>query len=124
MFTGDDKLAVEDAVQQQLDRKGNERTLHIPKGYLTLERVKEKVRFDITDEMSDDQRRLNAIATALGQLPPGDTQRSALVQEMMEMSGLSSASFPVNAVAPSPQPVKSGTPTRVNDVLPAGQQAA
>lgn len=122
VFTQADKMSVEANVQAALSKQGSNRTLYIPEGYITLERVKEKVRFDITDEMSDDQRRINAIATALGNLPQGDPQRSALVSEMMEISGISSASFPVNASAPSAAPVKSNTSTKVADVLPAGQQ--
>lgn len=117
-----DKLGVELGVQAELDKNGNKRTLKIPKGFITLDKVKKKVRFDITDEMMDDQRRLNALATALGQLPPGDPQRSALVQEMMEISGVSAASFPVSAAAPSPAAPPQSKPTRVNEVLPAGQQ--
>lgn len=122
IFTQADKAAVEADVQAELDKQGSQRTLYIPKGFITLEKVKQKVRFDITDEMTDDQRRLNSIATALGQLPPGDPQRSALVAEMMEISGTSPASFPVNATAPSPTPVKNTTPTKVEQVLPVGQQ--
>lgn len=109
-------------IQDHLNKQGNKRTLHIPKGYITLEKIKTKVRFDITDEMSDDQRRLNAIAGALAQLPPGDPQRSPLVAEAMEISGISAASFPVNAAASAPGNPSKPKPTRTNDVLPAGQQ--
>ncbi|HZT36122.1 MAG TPA: hypothetical protein VFA15_09390, partial [Nitrososphaera sp.] len=42
VFLQSDKQAVEDHVQSQLDRQGNKRTLFIPKGFITLERVKEK----------------------------------------------------------------------------------
>jgi hypothetical protein len=122
LFTNDHKMAVEAGVQAELDKQGTKRTLTIPKGYITLQRVKQKVRFDITDEMTDDQRRLNAIAVALQNLPTGDPQRSALVAEMMEFGGLSSASFPVNAADAPAAPTKPTSPTRTREVLPAGQQ--
>lgn len=118
-----DKAAFAAEMQTKLDKQGNKRTLYVPTGWITLAKVKQKLRFDITDEMSDDQRRINTLATALGQLPPGDPQRSAIVAEMMEIGGVSSASFQVNAAAPAPTQVKSTTPTRTNDVLPAGQKA-
>lgn len=109
-------------VQDQLNKDGKKRTLHVPKGFITLARIKQKVRFDITDEMMDDQRRINALATALGQLPPGDPQRSALVAEMMEISGVSAASFPVSG-APGQQAAVPATATsRTNAVLPEGQK--
>jgi hypothetical protein len=100
---------------------GNKRSLYIPDGFITLKKIKDKVRFDITDEMNDDQRRLNALATTLGALEPTDPQRAAIIEEMMEISGISSATFPVSAggaVTPAPQP----TNTRTNQVLPEGQK--
>lgn len=123
--TPEDRMAIESVVQSQLDKQGNKRTLKVPKGFITIEKIQKKVRFDITDEMMDDQRRLNALAAALGQLPPGDPQRSALVQEMMEISGISGATFTMNTAAPAgaPSPMQSQPNTRVNDVLPAGQKA-
>jgi hypothetical protein len=100
---------------------GSKRSLYIPDDFITLKKIKEKVRFDITDEMSDDQRRLNALATTLGALEPTDPQRGPLIEEMMEISGISSATFPISAggpAAPAPQP----TNTRTNQVLPEGQK--
>jgi hypothetical protein len=100
---------------------GSKRSLSIPDDFITLKKIKEKVRFDITDEMSDDQRRLNALATTLGALEPTDPQRGPLIEEMMEISGISSATFPIaagGAAAPAPQP----TNTRTNQVLPEGQK--
>jgi hypothetical protein len=125
--TPEDRMMVGANVQDQLNKDGKKRTLHVPKGFITLDRIDKKVRFDITDEMMDDQRRINALATALGQLPPGDPQRSALVAEMMEISGVSAASFPVNGAPPPAAPTASTTVpragnSRVNNVLPQGQQ--
>jgi hypothetical protein len=122
MVLPEHKMAMEADMQAHLDKQGDSRTLYIPKGWITLAKIKEKIRFDITDEMSDDQRRINTLATALGQLPPGDPQRSALVAEMMEIGGVSAASFPVNATAPAPSPAMPTKSTRTNDVLPAGQK--
>lgn len=124
-FHAEDKLMVEAGIQAELDKQGNKRKLYIPKDYITLEKVNKKVRFDITKEMTDDQRRINAIAAALQNLPPGDPSRVPLVQEMMQLGGLSPASFPLSPAAPAapqgsgPRPAK---PTRVQQVLPAGQQ--
>ncbi len=107
-------------VKESLSAQGNERTLFIPKGYITVEKISEKIRFDITDEMSDDQRRLNALAVALQQLPPGDPARVAIIQEMMEISGISPVSFPVEMSGAS-APKSAASPTRVEAVLPKGQ---
>jgi len=64
------------------------RSLH-SEGYITLAKIKQKVRFNITDEMQDTQRRLNSLATALQALAPGDPERTPIIQEMMEISGTS-----------------------------------
>jgi hypothetical protein len=110
----------------KLQRQGSNRTLKIPKGYITLERIQKKVRFDITNEMEDSQRRLNALATTLSQMEPTDPERRPIIQEMMEVAGISAASFGVGSTAPptapnvgTPSPL---TPSRVTAVLPEGQQ--
>jgi hypothetical protein len=122
--TPQDRLMMGAHIQDQLNKDGKKRTLHVPKGFITLDRIKTKTRFDITDEMMDDQRRINALATALGQLPPGDPQRSALIAEMMEISGVSAASFSVNGAPGAPvTPTNSAPTSRTNEVLPAGQKA-
>jgi len=124
LFTNDSKTAMEAGIQDGLDRQGNKRTLKIPKGYITMERIKQKIRFDITDEMSDGQRRLNTLAVALAQLPPGDPTRVPIIQEMLEIGGVSAASFQVGAGAPAAPVVapKLAQPTNVEKVLPVGQQ--
>jgi hypothetical protein len=101
---------------------GNKRTLYIPDDYITLKKIKEKVRFDITDEMSDDQRRLNALAAALAQLPVGAPERGPIVAEMMETGGISAASFPVSSGGGTPTTTPTPTNTRTNQVLPEGQK--
>jgi hypothetical protein len=80
------------------------------------------VRFDITDEMFDDQRRLNALAVQLQNLGPEDPARGALIAEMMEIQGISAASFPVASPAQSTSRPARPSPTveRVNNVLPDG----
>ena len=108
---------------QGLRKSGTSRTLKIPGGFITMERIREKCRFNITNEMSDDQRKLNALATTLQSLPPGDPQRAAIIQEMMEIAGVSPASFPVSsAPAPVQAPSRSST-SKVGEVLPEGQRA-
>jgi hypothetical protein len=109
-------------VDAKLAKDGNNRTLHIPTGYITLKKIKEKVRFDITDEMSDDQRRLNSLATILAALDPMDPQRVPIIEEMMEVSGLSAATFPLSSAQPIAQAPKPAV-SNINKVLPAGQQA-
>jgi hypothetical protein len=111
-----------DQKQAELNKDGNKRTLFIPEDFITMEKIEQKVRFDITDEMMDDQRRLNALAGALAQLAPEDPQRAPIIQEMMEVSGISSASFPVAAAAPTAPAPRPARATRVQSVLPQGQQ--
>lgn len=116
--------AMKEGVKQGLRKRSRDkRTLKIPKGYITMERIKQKVRFDITNEMSDDQRRLNALATTLQALPPGDPQRAPIIQEMMEISGISAASFPVTSAAAPVQTASRSSMSKVGEVLPEGQTA-
>lgn len=110
------------AVDTQLAKQGSKRTLKIDKGYFTLERIQKKVRFDITDEMSDDQRRINALAAALAQLPPGAPERAPLVAEMMEIGGISAATFPTSSPTDGQGQAPKPAQSRVNNVLPDGQQ--
>jgi hypothetical protein len=109
--------------QLELSKRGKKRDLFIPKGYITLAKIRSKMRFNITDEMSDSQRELNGLATTLQALAPGDPERGPIIRRMMELSGSAPASYPSPANAPAatatPSPVK---PTRVNQALPAGQQ--
>ncbi len=124
LFTNDDKMAVEAQVQEQLNRDGDKRKVKVPKGYFTLKRVEEKVRFDITDEMSGSQRRMNVLAAALSNMAPDDPGRADILAELMELGGVSPASFPLSggssgAPASSPRPTSA---SRVQEVLPAGQQ--
>jgi len=109
--------------QQELSQRGNKRDLYIPKGYITLAKVKQKIRFNITDEMQDSQRELNGLATTLQSLAPGDPERTGIIQRMMELSGSAPASYPAPSnAAPTPTAAQSAAPTRVTQALPAGQQ--
>ena len=115
------KQVLADQMQAHLDKTGSKRTLFIPKGWITMEKISTKGRFDITDEMMDDQRRLNALATTLQALPPDDPARVGIIQEMMEISGASPASFPVNS-APAQTTAPVAKQSRVSQVLPDGQK--
>lgn len=115
-----DKDAIVAGARAKLMKRGSERSLFIPKGYITMKRVREKVRFNITDEMQDDQRRLNGLATTLASLAPEDPQRASIIQEMMETVGISPTSFPVAGGGNSaPKPPKESA---VQAVLPEGQK--
>lgn len=112
-----------------------ERSIEIPAGYVTADKVKKKVRFNLTDEMEDSQRKLNALAVALQNLPANDPQRSVLVNEMMELGGISPVTFgsagqpAQSAQPPQGQPAQgvdprtvAAQPSRIDAVLPAGQR--
>ena len=78
---------------------------------------------DITDEMHDTQRELNSLATTLQSMAPTDPGRTAIIQQMMEISGSSPASYSLGAPAAAPTATPSPTkPTKVNQALPVGQQ--
>jgi hypothetical protein len=110
-------------MQTALQKNGDKRTLKIPKGYITLAKVKQKVRFDITDEMFDSQRQLNSLATTLQGLAPGDPERTPIIQQMMEISGTSPASYSIGNAPPAPAAAPGPTTTtRVKQALPVGQQ--
>jgi hypothetical protein len=120
LITEEDKMLA----LAELKKLGGERSLKIPKGFITMDKIKKKVRFDITDEMMDDQRRLNALAVHLQSLAPEDPARAAIIEEMMEIQGLSAASFSI-AAAPAQQQTAAARPagkSRVNEVLPEGQK--
>jgi hypothetical protein len=105
--------------QMELQKNGAKRTLYIPKGFITLAKVKQKVRFDITDEMHDNQRELNSLATTLQSMAPTDPGRTAIIQQMMEISGSSPASYSLGAAAPAPTGTPSPTqPSRTIRSLP------
>lgn len=122
-------LGISAGVEESLSLR-NDRTIEIPAGYITIDKVRTKVRFNITDEMEDSQRKLNALAVALQNLPQGDPQRTTIVNEMMEISGISPTTFgsspsPIQAT-PQAQGVNPRTvaaqPSKVEAVLPAGQK--
>lgn len=121
LVTPDMQAAYDAMIRENLGKTGNKRTLTIPESYITLKKIKQKVRFDITDEMFDDQRRLNALATTLAALAPEDPQRVALIEEMMEISGISAATFAISAAQPAAQSSQPA-PNRTNQVLPEGQK--
>lgn len=124
LVTPDMQAQFQAEITQHLQSQGNHRVLQIPKDYITLKRIQEKTRFDITNEMEDSQRRLNALATALGAMAPGDPERLALIQEMMEIGGISPAAFGAGSTAPAAAaaPNMAAIP-KVNAVLPDAQKA-
>lgn len=119
------------AVGVQVDEflaENKERAVEIPKGYFTVEKVKTKLRFNITDEMEDSQKKLNTLAVALQNLPANAPERTAIVQEMMQIGGSSPITFGVGSSAPTqsagsvdPRTV-AAQPSKVEAVLPAGQR--
>lgn len=111
--------------QEQLDKQGSEREIFIPKGYITMEKINKKVRIDITDEMTDSQRKLNALAVLLQSMTPDDPERSEIIKEMMELSGLSGATFAIGGAVPTPAMAGGGQGQLdriMKQALPAGQQ--
>ncbi|TQF41172.1 hypothetical protein UNPF46_08610 [Bradyrhizobium sp. UNPF46] len=123
LVTPDMHAAYHAEVDAMHGKAGNKRTIYIPDGFITLKKIDEKVRFDITDEMADDQRRLNALATTLGALDPADPQRAAIIEEMMEVSGISAATFPISSGGAKTPTTSTPTNTRTQQVLPEGQKA-
>jgi hypothetical protein len=108
--------------REHLRKTGNQRTLKVPKGFITLAKIKQKMRFDITDEMLDDQRKLNALASTLAAMSPDDPQRTSIIQEMMEISGLSAATFPMSSAPVQATAAPRSKMSKVGEVLPQGQQ--
>lgn len=120
-----------DAQIEETLQSGTERTLDIPAGYITMDKVRTKLRFNITDEMEDSQRKLNALAIALQNTAPNDPQRQTIVNEIMEIGGVSPATYGsvpqnINEVTPTGKGVTPQTiaaePSKISAVLPEGQQ--
>ena len=114
-------LELKEEFKANLRKQGDTRTLTVPPGYITMKKIKQKLRFDITDEMKDDQRHLNALAMTLSTLAPDDPARAAIIAEMMEITGLSAATFPIGKATEKPTMPK-GNSSTINDVLPEGQK--
>ena len=109
-------------LDDELALKQGERTIKIPKEYITMDKIEKKLRFDITDEMSDSQRELNALATRLQSLPPEDPARMQIINQMGELAGISPGSFGGQATQPvKPQGV-TAQPSKVEQVVPEGQR--
>lgn len=119
---------IEQNLRSRLKKQGNERKLDVPEGWLKVEDVRKKVRFDITDEMSDDQSRLNSLSVVLQTLPPDDPSRREIIEEMMELMGTSPASFMVDAPSGPQGNVAellnrgSASVERIRQALPEGQR--
>ena len=118
--TADMMAGYHSTVDRHFKRQGNKRALTIPKGYITLKRIQQKTSLDITDEMTDSQRKINTLATALQGMDPADPDRKTIIQEMMELGGTSPASFNAGNAAPV-QPQTTATP-KVQSVLPDAQK--
>lgn len=117
-FPSPQKIAAQK--QSELDAQGDTVTLFIPKGYITIKKIKEKMRFDITDEMSDTQKQIQTITNELMQLPPGDPARAGLMRQLLSLGDVSPASFPINDATPQAvSPVEAaGGPTGTGLVNP------
>jgi hypothetical protein len=119
---------LDEDVTGQLQRHGSLRTIEVEDDYITMEKINTKGRFNITNEMEDGQRRLNALATQLSYMDPSDPQRADIIKAMMEIQGLSPASFtsketaqPAIQKAAAAKPVKQNQST-IQNALPEGQR--
>lgn len=129
---------VTEEFKQQLDldidslitKHGKSRKVRIPKGYITMDKIRKKITWEITDEQTDQQRRLNAITTVLPLLQPNDPQRLQLIDELMQIQGVSPSSFPQQG-QPQPQQQsqpqglasgESATQQTIKEAVPKGQQ--
>jgi hypothetical protein len=98
--------------------------LHIPKGYITVEKINAKGRLYITNEQSDDQQLINTLLMKFNNLAPEDPGREDIVNQIMELAGVSPASFARKTgggvVKAKTQP-KSATESTIESALPEGQ---
>lgn len=122
----DDQFVMEtmERTQKELDRYGDNRSVVIPKGYITMDKIEKKIRWDITDEQSDGARRLNALTTQLQVLAPEDPERKNVIAELMEIQGISPATFPGGGQGDI-QPQKTNTTQTerlIETSLPEGQR--
>lgn len=111
-------------VDKQLERARDQRKITgIPKGYLTMDKIRKKMRFDITGEMSDSQRELNALATRLQSLAPEDPARKMIIDQMAEIAGISPASFGgVSSNGKVDAKTVAAQPSKVEQIVPEGQR--
>lgn len=126
LYTPEDQANLLSETDQWLQKHGSTRTIEIPKGFFTLEKIKTKGRFNITNEQQDGQRKLNALATQLQSMAPTDPLRQDIIKAMMEVQGISPASFFEVGQAATPQ--TGATPTvpkpnqTIQNALPEGQR--
>ncbi|MEA3429829.1 MAG: hypothetical protein U9R08_01000 [Nanoarchaeota archaeon] len=125
-ITADDLSNIEEMKAKELEKQGSERKLTIPKEYITMEKITKKGFFNVTDEQTNGQRKLDALASQLQLLQPGDPQRQTLINEMMEVQGISSATFGVSGGATTGTVDTQGNQTQtqatIEQSLPQGQQ--
>lgn len=81
--------------QSELAKQGKRRTITVPAGYITLEKIRAKTSTHITNEQDDAQTRINSLLATMQGLSPEDPARGAIVQQVMELSGISPATYPV-----------------------------
>lgn len=118
----EDLNQVENQTQALLDEQEG-REIKIPKGYITMEKIKTKLIFDLTDEMVDSQRKLNALTMLLQSMSPQDPERTEVIKEIIEISGLSAVTFSVGSIAQPPPERSEGVLQQVlQKALPVGQQ--
>lgn len=125
-----DLSVLKNSVGAELSKRGTKRKLSIPKGYITIEKIRQKIKFDITGEMSDSQSEINALTQRLQNLAPEDPARAEIIDQLSELAGLS----PVSVYSKSQQPTNpkaidnsaaqdmNQTPDKVTALLPTAQQ--
>lgn len=102
---------------------GNNRELFIPAGYLTPEKINKKTYFNITGELTDDQKKVNLLMSVLQTLPPGDPGRIEIISELMNLGGTSPASYNLGIPAEAgTAPKQTATAQMLQAALPQGQQ--
>lgn len=111
---------------QPLTHATNERKIPVPEGYVTMEKIRAKGRLYITSEQSDDQNRVSVLISQLQALAPNDPARAKILDQIMELSGVSPAQFDLGKATGSgqapPNPQSQGqTQQIIKNALPQGQ---
>lgn len=120
LVTPEKQNQISDVLNKKNILAGKQRTLKIPKGYITMDKIKKKIVIDITGEMGDEQKKINSITAVLQTLAPDDPKRMDLITELMELSDINS--YGIKSAPDAPKQIsQGGTAKTLEQALPAGQ---
>lgn len=115
-------LAKKAELEARQAKKGDRRSVHVPQGYITMDKINTKMRWHITSDTDDVQTKINNLVSQMSSLDPQDPARMMMMNEVMELSGQSPAQFRPQSSTGTPQlPGGSNLENQLDSVTPEAQ---